>query len=174
MADTYRTSESTEHVIERLKREKRNAKATLTRERNKLHELVSAGNETKNTVWQYIRKIKSKFIIIIVKLLKKLKGIFIFENIVESEAEVEKISKEIEEISTQVDTTIEEAESHVKERLEGGEPESSVASSTTSSSTHLEYESQELSDIEEAKKRALEQKNCKGRKICVRRLQNLN
>ena len=91
-------------------------------------------------------------LIIIEKLLNKLKGIFIFENIVESEAEVEKISKEIEEIGTQVDITIEEAEPHVKEILEGGEPESSVASSKPSISTHLEYESQKLSDTEEEKK----------------------
>ena len=98
MADTSGTLKTQcLESIERLKREKRNSKSRLTRERNKLHELVSTGSTSKNTIRRYISEIKSEFIII-EKLLNKLKETFIFENIAESETEVEKIGKEIEEI----------------------------------------------------------------------------
>lgn len=131
--------------IERLKREKRNAKARLTRERNKLYELILSGSTSKNTIRRYINKIKSEFIII-EKLLNKLKETFIFENIAESEIEVEKIGKEIEEIGNQADVIIEEAETNIKERLERGETESSVISLRPSGSTHSEYELQQQSE----------------------------
>ena len=113
MADTYGTSRSMGHIIERLKRGK------------KVQRQDSQGKaiDYTNSCWpgtkirihlleRYIRKIKSEFIII-EKLLNRLRGIFIFVNIVESEAEVEKISKEVEKIGTQVDIIIEEAEAHV-------------------------------------------------------------
>ena len=140
--------------IERLKREKRNAKARLTRERNKLYELISSGSTSKNTIRRYINKIKSEFIII-EKLLNKLKETFIFENIAESEIEVEKIGDEIEEIGDQVDVIIKEAETHIKERLERGETESSVISLRPSGSTHSEYELQQQSELQAANKRVL-------------------
>ena len=151
--------------IERLKREKRNAKARLTRERNKLYKLISSGS--KNTIRRYINKIKSEFIII-EKLLDKLKETFIFENIAESEIEVEKIGKEIEEIGNQVDVIIEEAETHIKERLERGETESSVISLRPSGSTHSEYELQQQSELQAANKRVLtlqEEEKTKGGRV---------
>ncbi|CAB4012063.1 Hypothetical predicted protein [Paramuricea clavata] len=145
MADTSGTLKS----IERLKREKRNAKTRLTRERNKLYELLSTTKASKNTIRRYISKIKSEFLII-EKLLNKLKEMFIFESIPESETEVEKIEREIDEIGNQVDVIIEAAETHLKERLEGGELESIAPSG----STHSEYEIQQ-SEIEAANKRVL-------------------
>ena len=47
MADNYGT---TLEGIERLKREKRNAKTRLSRERNKLYELISARDTSENTI----------------------------------------------------------------------------------------------------------------------------
>ncbi|CAB3981026.1 Hypothetical predicted protein [Paramuricea clavata] len=145
MADTSGTLKS----IERLKREKRNAKTRLTRERNKLYELLSTTKASKNTIRRYISKIKSEFLII-EKLLNKLKEMFIFESIPESETEVEQIEREIDEIGNQVDVIIEAAETHLKERLEGGELESIAPSG----STHSEYEIQQ-SETEAANKRVL-------------------
>ncbi|CAB3994403.1 Hypothetical predicted protein, partial [Paramuricea clavata] len=145
MADTSGTLKS----IERLKREKRNAKTRLTRERNKLYKLLLTTKASKNTIRRYISKIKSEFLII-EKLLNKLKEMFIFESIPESETEVEKIEREIDEIGNQVDVIIEAAETHLKERLEGGELESIAPSG----STHSEYEIQQ-SEIEAANKRVL-------------------
>ena len=142
MADTSGTLKS----IERLKREKRNAKTRLTRERNKLYELLSTTKASKNTIRRYISKIKSEFLII-EKLLNKM---FIFESIPESETEVEKIERETDEIGNQVDVIIEAAETHLRERLEGGELESIAPSG----STHSEYEIQQ-SEIEAANKRVL-------------------
>ena len=84
-----------------------------------------------------------------------MKETFIFENIAESEIEVEKIGKEIEEIGDQVDVIIEEAETHIKERLERGETESSVISLRPSGSTHSEYELQQQSELQAANKRFL-------------------
>ena len=145
MADTSGTLKS----IERLKREKRNAKTRLTRERNKLYELLSTTKASKNTIRRYISKIRSEFLII-EKLLNKLKEMFIFESIPESETEVEKIERETDEIGNQVDVIIEAAETHLRERLEGGELESIAPSG----STHSEYEMQQ-SEIEAANKRVL-------------------
>ena len=145
MADTSGTLKS----IERLKREKRNAKTRLTRERNKLYELLSTTKASKNTIRRYISKIRSEFLII-GKLLNKLKEMFIFESIPESETEVEKIERETDEIGNQVDVIIEAAETHLRERLEGGELESIAPSG----STHSEYEIQQ-SEIEAANKRVL-------------------
>ena len=76
-------------------------------------------------------------------------------NIAESKIEVEKIGKEIEEIGNQVDVIIEEAETHIKERLERGERESSVISLRPSGSTHSEYELQQQSELQAANKRVL-------------------
>ncbi len=83
--------------LERLKREKTKCKDVITRERNKLYELVSPRNASKNTIRRYISKIKLEFVII-EKILNKMKETFIFENILESEVEVAKIDKEMEEI----------------------------------------------------------------------------
>ena len=58
MADTSGTLKS----IERLKREKRNAKTRLIRERNKLYELLTTTKASKNTIRRYISKIKSEFL----------------------------------------------------------------------------------------------------------------
>ena len=58
MADN---SGTTLEGTERLKREKRNAKIRLTRERNKLYKLISARDTSKNTIRRYISRIKSEF-----------------------------------------------------------------------------------------------------------------
>ena len=154
MADTSGALKS----IERLKREKINTKTRLTRERNKLYDLLSTTKASKNTIRRYMSKIRSEFLII-EKLLNKLKEMFIFESIPESETEIEKIERETDEIGNQVDVIIEAAETHLKERLEGGELESIAPSS----STHSEYEIQQ-SEIEAANKRVLHYKQRKTKK----------
>ena len=76
---------------------------------------------------------------------------FIFESISESETEVEKIEKEADEIGNQVDAIVEAAETHLKERLEGGELESVAPSSLT----HSEYELQQQLELQATNKRVL-------------------
>ena len=78
---------------------------------------------SKNGIRRCINSIKSEFNII-EKLINNLKELYIFHNEEESEVEVGKLDKEIEEIGEQVDNIMETADIHLRDRLEQGEIES--------------------------------------------------
>jgi hypothetical protein len=147
--------------LERLKREKKNAKARLTRRRNKLQEMISVKTASKNGIRRCINNIKSEFSII-EKLINNLKELYIFDNEEENEVEVGKLDKEIEEIGEQVDNIIETADIHLRDRLEQGEIESLARSVDWDESTksrgslQSEYEYQQQSDIDEPNRRIME------------------
>ena len=142
----------------RLKREKKNAKARLTRRKNKLQEMISVKTASKNGIRRCINSIKSEFNII-EKLINNLKELYIFHNEEESEVEVGKLDKEIEEIGEQVDNIMETADIHLRDRLEQGEIESLARSVDWDESTksrgslQSEYEYQQQSDIDVANRR---------------------
>ena len=62
--------------VEWLKQEEKKAKIRLTREINKLQDLLQTGNTSKNTIKHYISKIKAEFSII-EKILNNLKELSI-------------------------------------------------------------------------------------------------
>ncbi len=131
----------------------------MTKENNKLQELLQAGNTSKNTIKRYINKIKAEFSII-EKIFNKLKELTILENIEQSDSDIEKIENELEEIGVLTDSIIEAAESHIKQRLQNGELESILQShSDTNSvveleSSNSEFEQPQQSELSEANNRA--------------------
>ena len=147
--------------VERLKQEKMKAKSRLTRENNKLQELLQAENTSKNTIKRYINKIKAEFSII-EKIFNKLKELAILENIEQSDSEVEQIENELEEIGVLTDSIIEAAESHIKQRLQNGELESILQTHSDTNSvvesqfSNPDFEQPHHSELSEANNRVTE------------------
>ena len=145
--------------VERLKQEKTKAKSRLTKENNKLQELLQAGNTSKNTIKRYINKIKAEFSII-EKIFNKLKELTILENIEQSDSDIEKIENELGEIGVLTDSIVEAAESRIKQRLQNGELESILQSHSDtnsvveSQSSNSEFEQPQQSELSEANNRA--------------------
>jgi hypothetical protein len=67
--------------VERLEQDKMKAKLRLTKQSNKLQELLQEGNTSKNTIKRYINKVKEEFSII-EKIFNKLKELAISNSLI--------------------------------------------------------------------------------------------
>ena len=144
-----------------LRERKKAAKGRLTRARNQLKALVNTqlyGQLTsKNVIRRAIKKVNTEYDII-EKIINALKEIYAVGTISHDENAnvdtiIEALDKELEDIGTMVDESINFANDHIREREENGESASDTLSSVSRSQSVQE---KRYSDVQEANKRFLQ------------------
>ena len=144
-----------------LRERKKAAKGRLTRARNQLTVLVNTqlyGQLTsKNVIRRAIKKVSSEYDII-EKIINALKNIYAVGTVSDDENVnvdmiIEALDKELEDIGSLVDESINLANGHIREREENGELVSDTLSSSSKSQSVRE---QRHSDVQEANKRYLQ------------------
>ena len=144
-----------------LRERKKAAKGRLTRARNQLK--VSVNTQLygqlmrKNVIRRAIKKVSSEYDII-EKIINALKDIYAVGTVSDDENVnvdmiIEALDKELEDIGSLVDESINLANGHIREREENGELVSDTLSSSSKSQSVRE---QRHSDVQEANKRYLQ------------------
>ena len=115
-----------------LRNNKKSAKTRLTKAKNQLTDLLESNTlkgtlPSKNTVRRAVNKVKTE-LTIIEKIVASLKEVYALNEIEDADTIIEALDNEADEIMVSVDEVIENAEKHVRERLDQGEEESVLLS----------------------------------------------
>ena len=166
--DCFETGSTVSTKIQNLRNNKKSAKTRLTKIRNQLKDLVEnhpsdAAMPSKNAIRRAINKVRSEAKVI-EKIIANLKQVYATSGEFEgTDTIIESLDKELDEILTSVDLSIDTAENHLQQRLANGEAESIVPSLTKSgdaassiASISTSYVKQKQREAKEAKERLLE------------------